>query len=69
MSDDQTPSLVDRIPANVRALIYSLFGFLITVESTLDAFEYGVVPERPQAAVIAVMAALGFGLARYKTPV
>ena len=65
---DETPNIVDRIPANIRALIYSVIGFCFTVESTLDAFEYGIVPERPQAAAMAVLAALGFGLARYKTP-
>lgn len=65
---DETPNIVDRIPANIRALIYSVIGFCFTVESTLDAFEYGIVPARPQAAVMAVLAALGFGLARYKTP-
>lgn len=66
---DEAPNLIDRIPANARALIYSILGFCFTVESTLDAFEYGIVPARPQAAAMAVLAALGFGLARYKTPV
>lgn len=60
--------LFTRIPANVRGWIYTIAGAVITVESTLDTFGYGVIPEKPTAAGIAVLGALGFTIARSNTP-
>lgn len=56
-------NLAQSIPAKVRQVIYSVLCTLFTIEVTLDAFGYGLVPERPQAAAFAVCGALGFGLA------
>ncbi len=61
-------NILDRIPAAAREVIYGLLGFAFTVESTLDVFGYGFVPAKPQAAAIAVLSALGFGLAFNHTP-
>lgn len=61
-------NILDRIPAGAREVIYGLLGFAFTVESTLDVFDYGLVAEKPQAAAIAVLSALGFGLAFRHVP-
>lgn len=61
-------NLATRIPPRVRAWIYTIVGTVITVESTLDAFDYGVIPAKPTAAAVAVLAALGFTIARSNTP-
>lgn len=61
-------NILDRIPAPARELIYGGLGFCFTVESTLDVFDYGLVPAKPQAAAVAVLSALGFGLAFNHTP-
>lgn len=62
-----TKQLASQIPARWRARIYAVLGTLFTVESTLDLFDYGAVPAKPQAAAIAVCAALGFRLAHANT--
>lgn len=51
------------IPARIRKWIYGVLGTLITTEIVLDGYGYGLVPEKPQQAAIAVLSALGFGLA------
>ena len=61
-------NILDRIPAAAREAIYGPLGFCFTVESTLDVFDYGLVPAKPQAAAIAVLAAPGFGLAFKHVP-
>ena len=61
-------NILDRIPAAARETIYGVLGFAFTVESTLDVFDYGLVPSKPQAAAIAVLSALGFGMAFRHTP-
>lgn len=60
--------LATKIPARVRAWIYTVIGVVFAVESTLDALDSGVIPERPQGIAIAVLAALGFSIARSNTP-
>jgi hypothetical protein len=60
--------LATRIPARVRGWIYTIAGAVITVESTLDTFDYGLIPAKPTAAAVAVLAALGFTIARSNTP-
>lgn len=61
-------NVLDRIPASVREWIYGILGLAFTVESTLDAFEAGVIEPRPQGIAIAVLSALGFGLAFRHVP-
>lgn len=60
--------LATKIPPKVRAVIYTVLGVVFTIESTLDAFDAGLVAERAQGIAIAVLAALGFSLARSNTP-
>lgn len=55
------------IPAPARKAIYAVLGAAYTVESVLDGFDYGLIPAKPQAAAIAVLSALGFGLAFSQT--
>lgn len=61
-------NLIDKIPPSVREWIYGILGLAFTVESTLDAFEAGVIEPRPQGIAIAVLSALGFGLAFRNVP-
>lgn len=56
--------LRDLIPARARKVIYTVFGFVITAESSLDVFDMGLMSTKVQGAVIAVFAAAGFTLAR-----
>ena len=56
--------LRDLIPAKARKVIYTVFGFVITAESSLDVLGMGVMPTKVQGAIIAVAAAAGFTLAR-----
>lgn len=56
-------NLAQSIPARVRTWIYVVLGTAFTVESTLDAFDYGVIAAKPQGAAIAVLSALGFSMA------
>lgn len=60
--------LRDLIPAKARRVIYVVFGFLVTAESSLDALGLGLVSTRAQGAAIAVLAAAGFTLAAGNTP-
>lgn len=55
------------IPARARKAVYAVLGTAYTVESVLDGFDYGLIPAKPQAAAIAVLSALGFGLAFTQT--
>lgn len=57
----------DLIPAPARKVIYVVFGALITIESSLDGLEAGVVSGRTQGIIVAVMAGLGFTLAAVNT--
>ena len=61
-------NILDRIPPGAREVIYGILGFAFTVESTLDVFDYGLIAAKPQAASIAVLSALGFGLAFRHVP-
>ena len=56
--------LRDLIPARARKVIYTVFGFIITAESSLDVLGAGVMSTKVQGAIIAVAAAAGFTLAR-----
>ncbi len=53
----------DLIPAKARKVVYTVFGFVITAESSLDALGSGVLTSRVQGIVIAVLGAAGFTLA------
>ena len=56
-------NLAQSIPATWRSRIYLVLGTVFTIESTLDAFGAGVIPTQPQGIAIAVLSALGFGVA------
>lgn len=60
-------NILDSLPASVRKVIYGVVGTAFTIESTLDAFDAGVLDSRPQGIAIAVLSALGFGMAFRKT--
>jgi hypothetical protein len=56
-------NLAQSIPARIRSAIYLVLGTVVAVETTLDAFDYGLVDAKPLAAFIAVATILGFGVA------
>lgn len=56
-------NILDSIPPKARRLIYGVLGTLFIVESTLDAFDSGLVDPKPQGIAIALCSALGFPLA------
>lgn len=60
--------LATAIPTQVRKVIYGVLATVFTVEVALDAFDYGLIPSKPQAAIFAVLGALGFGMALPNTP-
>jgi hypothetical protein len=55
--------LHDLIPARARKAVYGVLGTIAAVELTLDAFDVGLVAEKPQAIAFAVASVLGFGMA------
>jgi len=57
----------DLIPAKARKIVYIVFGFVITAESSLDAINAGLISTRAQGVIIAVAAAAGFTLAAGNT--
>lgn len=56
-------NLAQSIPAKYRKVVYATIGTIAAVELTLDVFGYGLIPTEPQAAILAVLATLGFGIA------
>ena len=56
-------TLAQAIPPKWRTVIYSTIATLVAVETALDGFDYGLIPERPQSALLAVLVVLGFGVA------
>ena len=53
----------DIIPAKARKTVYGVIGTVAAIELTLDAFDVGLIPEKPQAITFALLSVLGFGLA------
>jgi Mg2+/citrate symporter len=62
-------TLAQAIPENIRNIIYFVLSVLFTVELALDAFDYGLIPMKPQAAAFSVLGALGFAMASANTNV
>lgn len=60
--------LRDLIPAPARRVVYTLLGFVISAESTLDALDAGLMSARVQGIVVGVAAAAGFTLAAGNVP-
>jgi hypothetical protein len=61
-------TLAQAVPPKWRTGIYSTITTLVAVETTLDGFDYGVIPDRPQSALLAVLVVLGFGVAVGNVP-
>jgi hypothetical protein len=62
-------TLAQAIPEKIRNGIYFVLSILFTVELALDAFDYGLIAMRPQAAAFSVLGALGFAMASANTNV
>jgi hypothetical protein len=60
-------TLAQAIPEKIRNAIYFVLSILFTVELALDAFDYGLIPMKPQAAAFSVLGALGFAMASANT--
>jgi hypothetical protein len=55
--------LHDLLPPKWRKAVYGILGTVGAIELTLDAFDAGLIPERPQGIAFAILTVLGFGMA------